>query len=252
MVKHGMEILQQITAHLNPGQITVTAFDQPLFALAKAVQWCWPESYGERNHVVMLGGLHIEMALWSTIGDILEGSGWTIALLEAGIATSGMAESFLKASHLTRTRHSHQVTLLALSKLQYEAWQEASQDDESFETWKQRMATTSPTFKYWEVVRQFEILVCIFIRAHRTNNFNLFVEALEALVPWFFALDHTHYARWVPVHIRDMKCLPDNFKEESKRFWVVLKTLHKFSYIPFDHAHEQNNKLGNVLVEQWA
>lgn len=40
-----------------------------------------------------------------------------------------------------------------------------------------------------------------------------------------------------------MKCLPDNFKEEFKRFWVVLKTLHKFSYIPFDHAHEQNNKL---------
>ena len=37
--------------------------DQPLFALAKLIQWKWPEVYGESMHVVMMGGLHIEMAL---------------------------------------------------------------------------------------------------------------------------------------------------------------------------------------------
>ena len=56
MIKHGMEIINRITSHLNPGQIPVTTFDQPLFALAKAVQWRWPESYGEEQHVVLLGG----------------------------------------------------------------------------------------------------------------------------------------------------------------------------------------------------
>ena len=35
MVKHGMEMQRQATAHLNPGQIPVTPFDQPLFAIAK-------------------------------------------------------------------------------------------------------------------------------------------------------------------------------------------------------------------------
>ena len=39
MVKHGMEMQRQATAHLNPGQIPVTPFDQPLFAIAKFVQW---------------------------------------------------------------------------------------------------------------------------------------------------------------------------------------------------------------------
>lgn len=242
MVKHGMDIVQRITAHLNPNQIAVTTFDQPLFALAKAVQWSWPELHGEKKHVVMFGGLHIEMALWSTIGDFLEGSGWTTVLLEAGIASSGVAESFLNASHLTRTRHSHQVTLLSLSKLQQDAWKETSQD-EAFEAWKKRMASISPTFQYWELVRQFELLVCIFVRAHRTKNFNLFVEALEALVPWFFALDHTHYARWIPVHIRDMKSLPDSVMESFRSCWVVQKTRHKFSCMPIDQAHEQNNQL---------
>ncbi len=52
----------------------------------------------------MFGGLHVEMAALKTLGDLLEGSGWTGALVQAGVATSGTADSFLKASHVTRTR----------------------------------------------------------------------------------------------------------------------------------------------------
>jgi len=69
------------------------------------VQWKGPESYGEQKYVVMFGGLHLEMALWNTLGDFLGSSGWTTALVEAEVASSGVAESFLKASHLTRTRY---------------------------------------------------------------------------------------------------------------------------------------------------
>ena len=45
------------------------AFDQLLYALAKQVQWNWPDKYGEDKHVVMFGGLHIEMAALKTLGD---------------------------------------------------------------------------------------------------------------------------------------------------------------------------------------
>ena len=104
MIKHGMDVLKKAIKFLNPAQIPVMAVDQPLFALAKMVQWKWAATHGEDKYVVMFGGLHLEMALWSTLGDLLEGSGWTSALVEAEIATSGVAESFLKTSHLTRTR----------------------------------------------------------------------------------------------------------------------------------------------------
>jgi len=93
MVKHGMEYLRRITNYLNPGQTLIMAFDQPLFALAKYVQCSWAQSFGEQSFVVMLGGLHIEMALWSTVGDFLDQSSWTTALCEAGIATAGIADS---------------------------------------------------------------------------------------------------------------------------------------------------------------
>jgi hypothetical protein len=104
MVKHGMDVIRQAVTFLNPGQVPIITVDQPLFELAKMVQWKWPDSHGEQAYVVMLGGLHIEMALWSVLGDLLDGSGWTVALTEADVASSGVADSFLKASHLTRTR----------------------------------------------------------------------------------------------------------------------------------------------------
>ncbi len=38
-------------------------------------------------------------------------------------------------------------------------------------------------------------------------------EALTKIVPWFFALDHIHYSKWIPIHLRDMvslkECHPD-------------------------------------------
>ena len=152
MVKHGMEMQRQATAHLNPRQIPVTAFDQPLFAIAKFVQWSWLRVHGESKHVVMFGGFHIKMALWSVCGDLLEDSGWTATLAEAGIASSGTAESFLKVTHLTRTRHAHQVTVLALHKLQREAFLQSPglvYDEVSFEQWKSSTSEKSPTFHFW-------------------------------------------------------------------------------------------------------
>ena len=53
----------------------------------------------------MFGALHLEMAMWSTVGDLLDGSGWTTILTEAEVASSGIAQGLLKASHLTRTRY---------------------------------------------------------------------------------------------------------------------------------------------------
>ena len=52
----------------------------------------------------MMGPLYTEVATWKTLGDWLEDSGWCLALVEAEIA-----KSFLHASHVSRTRSTHQV-----------------------------------------------------------------------------------------------------------------------------------------------
>ncbi len=62
MIKHAMNVISAAVRHLNPSQVPVMTADQPLFSLAKQVQWIWPDRFGENHFVIMLGGLHIEMA----------------------------------------------------------------------------------------------------------------------------------------------------------------------------------------------
>ena len=45
MVKHGMELIIKATEHLNPGQIPVLTVDQPLYAIAKVIQWSWTNTW---------------------------------------------------------------------------------------------------------------------------------------------------------------------------------------------------------------
>ena len=103
------------------------------------------------------------------------------------------------------------------------------------------MTETSPTFKYWDMVLRIEIQILIFIRAHREKDFPLYVEALESLAFLFFAMDHFNYSRWIPVHLRDMTSLPVKLRDDFSKFWAVSKTNNRFSAIPIDQAHEQEN-----------
>ena len=111
IIRHGLDIINAPVDYLNRGQLPVIAFGQPLHALVKLVQWNWKENYREKCFVIMKGPLHIEMAALKTIGDWLNNSGWSSALSEADIASSGAADSFLHTAHVTKTRSAHQVNI---------------------------------------------------------------------------------------------------------------------------------------------
>jgi len=108
---------------LHPGQVPIITGSAIVHPCNK-IQWSWPASHEEDQFVVMFGGLHIEMAALKTLGDLLESSGWTGALIQASLATHGTVYSFLKASHVTRTRRAHQITACSLYLLQQKAYAE--------------------------------------------------------------------------------------------------------------------------------
>ena len=60
------------------------------------------------------------------------------------------------------------------------------------------MISKSPTFQFWDLIMEFEIMVLIFVHVQRTKKFSVYVESLNNLVQWFFALDHTNYAHLDP------------------------------------------------------
>ena len=250
MICHCMNIVRSAVEIVNSTQVPVIACDQPLYALAKQIQWSWPSTYGEDRYVVMFGGLHIEMVALKMLGDLLEDSGWTGALVRAGITTSGVADSFLKGAHVTRTRRAHQVTASSLFLLMKEAYDEYARDANevlAFKEWCDMKASACPQFLFWQIVLQLELHVLLFVRSIREGDFHLYIAALKKLVPWCFALDHINYARWLPVHLKDMisleKCHPDVFKEFMNGKFVVKKSQRAFSALAIDQAHEQQNAL---------
>ncbi|KAG1674335.1 hypothetical protein GQR58_015133 [Nymphon striatum] len=239
MVKHGLDLLKTLTDFLNPGQTPVLACDCPIFAIGKRMQWKFPELYDEDKFIIMFGGLHLEKALWNVSRDLLQCSGWSEALVEAEIATSGTADSFLKVPHITRTRHAHQVTALALETLQHTAYVD-QKTSVNFESWRLGMIESSPTFQFWDIILHTELSILAFIRAHRENKFALYVDCLDSLIYLFFALDHFNYSRWVSVHVRDMNALR-TLESDFQNHWVVQKTQKRFLKIPIDQVHEQKN-----------
>ncbi len=253
MIRHSMTLMEQDIQHLNPGQIPVFTVDQPLYALAKQTQWRWPDLYGEDRFVVVLGGLHIEMALFKVLGGWLEGSGWTSVLVQANITTSGRANSMLEGGHVTRTRWAHQVTAASLSVLQRDAYNQYTGmhpiDDIplTFGEWCKAQSDAHPQFRYWNMTISLELLVMQFVRSLREANFKLYVESLGQLAPWFFAMDRTHYSRWVPVHIRDMTQLENTHPSVYRQFvqgnFTVQKTARAFSSMALDQNHEQLNEV---------
>ena len=50
------------------------------------------------------------MAFLSALGDWLDESGWVKRLSNASVANSGIAESFLSGSKVSKSRYAHQVT----------------------------------------------------------------------------------------------------------------------------------------------
>ena len=92
---------------------------------------------------------------------------------------------------------------------------------------------------------ELEVCILTYVRSLREANFAMYLDALTELAPWFFALDHTNYARWIPVHLRNMaelpKVHPDIYTQFNCGHFTVQKTKRVFSAIPIDQAHEQNN-----------
>ena len=82
--------------------------DQPLYT---QIQWERADTYGKRSYVVMMGGLHIEMASLKMVRQWLNNSGWDSALVQADITIRGKADAILKAAYITRSRCAHQVSV---------------------------------------------------------------------------------------------------------------------------------------------
>jgi len=99
-----------------------------------------------------MGGFHIEMNLPKLLGDWLQGSDWTAALVQANITTPSRVDS--AGSYVTRTRYAQQVTAAALYILLNRAYRQYlthipdGDNAISFGEWCDMQCAEQPQFKY--------------------------------------------------------------------------------------------------------
>ena len=166
------------------------------------------------------------------------------------MAPLGKAQSFIGVHHICRTRYIHQVSVAALYSLLTKAYESHVHQAVihmgaalPFQIWLAKLRKDQPQAEYWFKAMELDLLILEFVKSCRQADFNLYIETLNSLMPWVFALDHTHYARNLPVHLRDMMTLkvqhPAVYEEFKCGRFVGQKTRRAFSSIPRDQMHEQ-------------
>ena len=244
MQYHCMEITKKVTEAVNPGQTLVDVSDQPVYALTKEVQWKYPELF--QNYFPVMGALHIEQIFLKCHGQLIVGSGLA-DILQANKFSFLGTSTIVDVNDIKRARYCVQVALCSL----YLILKDAVKQDKSctlapMEWLKSRINESEMCF-YWFLVMNIQINILTFVRSIREGNFMLYVASIRSLIKWVFAFGHTHYARWLSVHLYDLVNLenrfPDVFGEMMKGHFSFLKTSREFSRIATDQVHEQNNKI---------
>ncbi len=115
----------------------------------------------------MLGGLHTEMTSFRAIGTLLDNSGWTMSLVDAGVTTQGKAESFC------------QVTAASLNMLLQRAYknyiESAGATPLDLHTWRTQMETEHSQFKFCFFILEFELTILLYVRDTREGDFGLII-----------------------------------------------------------------------------
>lgn len=110
-----------------------------------------------------------------------------------------------------------------------------------------------PLFKVMRQYMRMVMEMLQFIRAVRTGDWTLHLQALQTFAKYFFAHDRLNYSRMIPLYLADMESLqrsdPEIYAEFLSGNWVVNKN----SRVPFcalgaDHGLEQVNRSMKVFV----
>lgn len=195
-------------------------FDQPLYFKAREIVSSYGEDSKLNNVVVRLGGFHLLMSFMGSIGYIMTGSG--LKELFNTIYALNSIEKILAGHAYTRAVRAHMLTHLSIAKIvmqsidftpdlsaelerilynfdrsvvlvadQEECYKELA---EKFENQLIKFEQRGSTAKLWVQYFRMVTLVKQFIEAERMGNWNLHLDTIQKMLPYFHASGHFLFA----------------------------------------------------------
>ena len=244
-------------------KIPCVTFDQQLYIKAYEIV-----SSKEMNVFVRLGGFHQLMSFLGSIGNLMEGTGLKSALetvyapLTVGHMFTGKAYSRAVRGHLLCASAVQSLVLKIFwsilspdDQLELQKYYE-SDDPSKFEseelaiklnTWMEtkhdELSKSSRTAALWLNYIKYICIVQEFIRAERTNDWNLHILATKSMLNLFAATGHNNYAKTCRLYLQSLSELernhPEIFNEFIQGNHTVRRTLKNWAGIWTDLSIEQ-------------
>lgn len=254
----------------------IVTFDQPLFIKATEIVAGNDEM---KNVVVRLGGFHTIMSFVGSIGYIMEGSGlediWGTVYAAESVKNMMSGKAFsraLRAHILTYTaigtylyKHmADELSLIDLKKYdtfvrqQLTDWNEnppsynfcqhdvtLNEMSEVFLSQLNLLKSNGPTAKLF--VQYFEMVTIAlqFIEAERLGNWQLHLQSVKKMLPFFHASGHFLYAKSAQIYLQSMIKLEMEMDDEEYRrfteegYFTIRRSYKAWSGIWSDMTIEQ-------------
>uniref|UniRef100_A0A1B0CSS6 Uncharacterized protein n=1 Tax=Lutzomyia longipalpis TaxID=7200 RepID=A0A1B0CSS6_LUTLO len=249
-------------------------FDQPLYLKAREIAGALEHTNDLPGLIVRLGGFHLLMSFIGAVGYVMTGSG--IEDMWAQVYASNTIPHMITGHAYSRSLRAHFLGQMALAKLIFKesaleinSLQNATEDiytrmmdeklsaedatnDECIQLLHDIISRTTDslskknrTAKLWinyfhnvNIMRQF-------IRAERTGNWQLHLQSIEAMLPYFHSSGHLNYAKSAHLYLQDMANLqnqmePAEYQNFTEKGYFVIRRTNKFwSGVSVDITIEQ-------------
>ena len=244
------------------GQIhAFVTFDQPLYWKAREIIASVDSEndvHGIRNVIVRLGGFHTLMSFLGAIGYLMESSG----LKEAFeiLYADNSSDKALAGHAFSRAIRGHILNLAALGSLIIDEC--SFSDDEiqflnnlsatknlceyeftedplfmalinKFNTKLKSLKENGPTAQLWVQYFHCVVITLNFYHAERSGNFELHLQSIKEMLPYFHASGHHSYAKSAHLYLQDMMELrsildPNEYDQFIYQGFFTIRRSEKF------------------------
>jgi predicted DNA-binding ribbon-helix-helix protein len=206
----------------------VVVFDQAIYAKAQIIRWKDPVLTSKL--VIRLGEFHTMMSYLGILGKRFGIAGFQDIVVEAGIVAVGSINGVLSGKHYNRAMRAHKLMFEALERLRFKAFVDSLAEEEGecvtslikrlqdsfhsqtdfadvlgsecvdelavkYDSFITHESENRPSFALWSSYLSMVGNLLSFLRATRTSDWLLHLDAVRLMIPWFFAYDRINYSR---------------------------------------------------------
>ena len=200
---------QQVSTSVGQ-EFVVFTVDQQLYRVALHVIWQTPDTFN--NVYLRLGGMHLLMSFIGSIGSLMADTG----IVELLNASFGGVLKMLSGKKFPENVRALRILTEEVLRPILDKHTIGTMND--FQQLLDELSMGSQTAQLWiNCLIKPVFTLMKYIRAEREADWALHLEAVEEMMPLFFAAQHVNYAQYGLYYLRSMQAMPDDVQEHFIR-----------------------------------